>query len=373
MKFHNRHPIYLDFEYTIEILKYSIKTSKADIYQEVFDVIDNYFLGINEDQPLEKFEVEYFHSNLEKRIDNDLSDITGFNNTVQTKLMLIGKNASQESTNTEEYDIYIPLSIPYETYFDNAGDLIIDKIPSIDTIDFIEELNLDVYTDWDWDGGHTSDEEILTAPIRAQQTESFTATAGQTIFTLETIEMHPDDVTAEVNEYTLLTITVDGTELNSVDYTINSSTELELNAGLTAGQELIITTNNQIGTYFIFNGYKKSIMVQFYVDGDGYLGSTIEDNPYTDPKAYLTSAEPFYDFTVDDYYLTTDGYALANVDAATAITGGIMKTISAELYSTSPLKRALFDTPRYLNFDYASPNFAILKNVIPRLRSVNFE
>ena len=43
------------------------------------------------------------------------------------------------------------------------------------------------------------------------------------------------------------------------------------------------------------------------------------------------------------------------------------------MYRRSAIKMDLFKTNRNLNLVYKSPNFKVIKNVIPRLRSVTFE
>lgn len=305
LEFHNRHPIYLDFDYDLQVLKYDIKTSKADIHQEIFDVIDNTFTGTNETINLEKFEQEYFHSSIMKRIDQNLTDITGFNDTVTTKLLLTKKNVSVENTTQSYRDIFIPLAIPYEEYFDaSTGELITSVLPSINTTDFVAESDLDIYTDWSSVTGDVSEEEVIIAPIMA-------------------------DVGGTVSE---------------------------------------------VGAYYLFNSYRKYILVQFYVNGAGYddTTGTYAQPAYTEPKSYLTTSEGFYDFTTDAFYLTTEGYAVINESEVNSITGAISREIDPTLYTNSVLLMNMFDTPRYLNLNYASANFRVFKNIIPRLKSVTF-
>lgn len=371
LEFHNRHPIYLDFEYNLEILKYNIKTSKADIHQDVFNVINNYFTGVNEDKPIEDFEIEYFHSSLEKRIDNNLSDITGFNNSITTKIMLSKNNIAIENVVPDYRDIFIPLSIPFENYFDTDGELIISKLPSIDTNQFIE--GLDLYTDWSGLSGKQSNKEIIIVPIRGRQTEEIISNNGQDTFTLTTIQMHPDDVTAEVLTYNGVIVKVDGVILEQSEYEINSSTQIELNDSLTDNQVLEITVNNQLGVYYIFNAYRKFILIQLYVNAVGSQFDGPIENNYAEPKSYLTTNEGFYFFTNDTYYLTTEGYAVVTEDSLSAITGPIIRTIKTALYTSSSLTLDHFDNVKYLNFNYASPNFKTIRNVIPRLRKVTFQ
>jgi hypothetical protein len=304
LEFHNRHPIYLDFEYNFQILKYNITTSTADIHQDIFNVVDNAFTGTDDSINIEAFNTEYFHSSIMKRIDQNLTDITGINNTIKTSLLLTEKNVSAENTIQSYRDIFIPLSVPFETYFNTNGELISSVLPSIDTTDFIVESNLDIFTDWSGVTGDVSNDIIITAPIKAD---------------------------------------VGG-----------------------------VITN--VGVYYIFNSYRKYILIQLYVDAAGYGDESAASQPeHTEPKSYLTTTEGFYDFTIDDYYITTEGYALVSQTEVNSITGTIARTITSELYTDSVLLLSMFDTHRYLNLNYASANFKVFKNIIPRLKTVSFQ
>ena len=161
--FENRHPLYIDFSLTIDVMKYIVKTSKADIYQNIFNIVQRYFEGVdiegvvNIGEQLVKFDTEYFNSNLDRRIDTDLTDITGFSTDLITTIMLSEKNLTQQVANTDNYDIFIPLSVPYEDYFSGTGELISSMMPNINTLDFINSYELVV----DWGTPSTSDEETL--------------------------------------------------------------------------------------------------------------------------------------------------------------------------------------------------------------------
>lgn len=160
--YHNRHPLYIDFSYDMEIMKYNIQTSRADVHQATFDVINDYFKGLNETQPMEQFGSDYFHSNLEKRIDSDLTDITGFNNTPTYEILLNKKTLVAENDNLGNKDIIIPLAAPFERYFD-GDNLMPEKLPSIDTTDFMGIGQLT--TDWSGLTGNELGEQEITAPI----------------------------------------------------------------------------------------------------------------------------------------------------------------------------------------------------------------
>lgn len=155
----HRHPILLDFEFDIEILKYDITTSESSQNETIFNIIDDYFSS-NILHKLEDFETEFFRSNLIKRIDTQITDITGVNVTLRNSVTLYNKYIINEDLNKK---IIIPLGLPYENYYTNIGNLIPANMPSIDTIEFIDLKNLTV--DWSTLIGSESQEEIVDLNI----------------------------------------------------------------------------------------------------------------------------------------------------------------------------------------------------------------
>ena len=137
----HRHPVFLDFEFTIQILKYDITTSESSQNQLIFDIIDNYFY--NDLNKMENFETEFFISNLVKKIDTRVTDITGLNLSVKTSIILYNRNIINEN---DTKFISFALGLPYESYFDINGTFDTNKLPNIDTDEFINNKNLSV--DW---------------------------------------------------------------------------------------------------------------------------------------------------------------------------------------------------------------------------------
>lgn len=219
--FHHRHPIYINFDYEFDMLKYNKNTDISVIHRTLFECLDNCFTGNDETYYLERFNSEYFHTNVIKRIDYQISDLYGFNTTLNTYLVLNEKTCSVEQWDNRYKDIYIPLSLPYETIFDE-GFLDVERLPSIDTEDFItysisevddkdaferdsltenesylinkntvNVLNISIFTDWDnikTDSSSTYDndtgeEEVtlhqdrlgLVAPVKAKIVKTFDA------------------------------------------------------------------------------------------------------------------------------------------------------------------------------------------------------
>jgi hypothetical protein len=375
LSFQNRHPLFLDFDYDVNILKYNVKTSKADIHQQVFNVIDNFFTGSSDSIKTEDFEVEYFHSNLEKRIDTNITDLSGFNNTLNTTLMITSKNISKEGTNLNNNDLYIPLSVPYEKYFNNAGELVTSVLPTIDTVDFISEKGLNLYTDWSGVSGDVSQNKMIIAPVRLSNSESTTITTPTFNYILTNTTFGPDFTDADPGSYTydLFTVTVnDVVQVYGVDFTVSNNV-LQFTNSLQTNDVLNVTANSHVGYYQLFNSYKKTIIVHLYVNGSNVDNDA--DSPrqlFAEPAYYLTTTDGFYGFTSDSYYITTEAYALTDETAVTPLTGTIVRQVVPELYSLSPLYTEMFDTIRYMNFDYASPNFKVSQNVIPRLKTVEF-
>jgi len=148
----------------------------------------------------------------------------------------------------------------------------------------------------------------------------------------------------------------------------------------------------------LFNSYKKYIIAQLFVDArlaennnfydinestetesENDSGSESASNYLTVPKSYLTTTDNSYIHNetpeIDvEYYLTTSGFSIKlGEDDADQEEGNFVKIVSPSLYINSPIKIDLFRKNRYLNFAYESPNFAVLKNIMPRLKRVTFE
>ena len=137
LTFHHRHPLYLNFNYDFNILKYNIKQPTSEIHDTLFKALDNCFYG-NDSLNLEKFESEYFHTNIVKRIDYLISDLCGFTSSLKNQIVLNEKTLCVENWNSDYKDIYIPLCVPFEKYFTNSGFLDIERLPCIDTERFID-------------------------------------------------------------------------------------------------------------------------------------------------------------------------------------------------------------------------------------------
>lgn len=159
LEFVHRHPVFLDFEFDIEILKYDITSTESSQNEVIFNIIDDYFYK-NVLFKLEDFGTEFFKSNLIKKIDTQITDITGINITVKNNVILYNKNIVTEDSVS---NIIVSLGLPYENYYENNGDLIVSNIPDISTDLFIGTDNITV----DWSGltGNERQQMLVEANI----------------------------------------------------------------------------------------------------------------------------------------------------------------------------------------------------------------
>lgn len=461
--YHHRHPIFCEFNYEIEVLKYAIYENQASVREEIFNIINDAFKG-NDSVEYEKFEIEYFNASIIKRIQNRITDISGFKLQCLNRLVLNRRTLCIENQNPEYRDIYIPLHVPYEDYFDSEGYLLPDILPSIDTKDFAkyipdyaEHSTADIFTDWSWlqsdkdKGILQKNQSLIIAPIKIKHTFKYTVGENTEIRVIPIpFRIYPDQYsTLESSEYTYENVKVylRDTEKEPIDSqdilefdenngwynnserptTIYLGNNVELKE--TNYVEIIYTGN--CGFYYLFNSYTKEILIHLFVDGtvDGYrdealAGGDVDpgmDNQecylysiddyylntnndyylYTEaqlesnqnyvqladfipksrltysaatnsPMAYLYSVDTKYLYTSDSYYLTTNGY-IQTSDEENSYTGPIVKDINENMYLRSALKADLFLRNRYLDLRYQSPNFQVIRNVIPYLRTVEFK
>jgi hypothetical protein len=152
---------------------------------------------------------------------------------------------------------------------------------------------------------------------------------------------------------------------------INQGTNIDLNEG----DEVKVTMSGLTGKYYLFNDYRKYIIIQLLVNAEGYGGdSTDGDEVFSEPKSYLTTVDGYYGYTDNDYYITTQGYVIERPSDTSIDTGSAEDYVASNQYLYTPLKLQNFiGVTSYLNFNYASPNFKVYKNIIPRLKEVTFK
>lgn len=402
LDFHNRNPLYVYFDYYISILKYSISDSKESIHSTIFDNIDNAFTGTDDDMKFEDFSTDYYNSTLDNRIYEILGDKKGYDLELTSKILLNEKTISTETSVSELKDLYIPLCTPYENYFDSDGYLQTDMLPSIDTEEFVSYTNNnemgDIYTDWssineDIANGITqSDDSLICAKVMVDVTNTITLdqddvdedyNEGQLSLEFANILIQPDDITVlddvsvEVT-YLNTSVKLNGVEIPNdkgtgwfVDY-LDGSVLYIRNVDIVAGDVVTISNPQQCGYYYLHNDYKTYIQIHLFVSGYNYTeGVTSSETSYTSPMSYFYSSDGKYIDTTDTYYITSEGYVSSDVDTIDDAT--IVSTISMYNYKYTPLAMNLFRQSRFLDLKYQNDSFQVSGNVMPRLRSVNFE
>jgi hypothetical protein len=137
LQLHNVYPFYMDFDYTVNIVRYSLTRSKQDTHQSVFDISKTFF-----ENHVNDFNNQYFHSNLIKRIDTDLIDLSGVNINVFPKINIFSKNINEYfTTKRTEMNCTFYLGMPYEYLYDDV-DIKDNVLPSLNTNNFIEAGDL---------------------------------------------------------------------------------------------------------------------------------------------------------------------------------------------------------------------------------------
>lgn len=155
-----RNPVYIDFDYEMSIVKYNTKLSRQETHQNAFNVISSYFMSA-----LESGESDYFNSNIIKKVDTEITDMSGLNLTVTTTIPLYPSNINVERNNIAEKSITIYLGVPYDTYLTDYG-IVSEVLPSIDTQLSIGKLTVD-FTNITYNDGVTlaSNSEYFYFPV----------------------------------------------------------------------------------------------------------------------------------------------------------------------------------------------------------------
>jgi hypothetical protein len=132
MQLNHRQPLYINFDYKIDIVKYDISKSPKTVNLIAFSTIDTYF-----QEKLEKFDSEYLTSNIQRVLDVELGYSTGVNIELSLSGTLCEDMIDQYYLeNFNRKDIIVSLSWPYETLLNPDNSLDLNKLPKIDTPDF---------------------------------------------------------------------------------------------------------------------------------------------------------------------------------------------------------------------------------------------
>ena len=143
---HHRHPMYVNFDFLVDIVKYDMTKSKTEINKKVFDGINTYFI----DQ-IEKFDSDYLNSNLQRTLDTILTYQSGIGYEIKVSGTLFKEMKNDfyyymmdEATGEWIPDpaklplptkIHATLDFPFENMFVDVEDGHLDPslLPTIDT------------------------------------------------------------------------------------------------------------------------------------------------------------------------------------------------------------------------------------------------
>ena len=133
MKHNHRKPVYMDFDYFIKITKYDLSNTYSKTNKDIFNIINNYFKNY-----IEVFNTEYFHSNLQRRIDESLGETNGVELNLTNKIVL-NKNMYDNFyiERHAQKEILIKLAFPFENLYEDGLNLTNERfLPIIDTENF---------------------------------------------------------------------------------------------------------------------------------------------------------------------------------------------------------------------------------------------
>jgi len=131
MDLHYRHPVYYDFEFECDVVKYNLGLSKEETHLTIFKTINEYFVNY-----LEKFGAEFLNSNLQRIIDRTLTYKSGIVYTLKVKGVLHRRMIDRYYKDVESRNVIrFFLELPYENIY-SGNEVLYDKVPRIDTSDF---------------------------------------------------------------------------------------------------------------------------------------------------------------------------------------------------------------------------------------------
>lgn len=386
--FHHRHPLYLNFNYVFTILRYNLENTVLETHEKLFNILDNCFNG-NDSINLEKFETEYFHTNIVKRIDFAISDLCGFTSDVETQIVLNEKTCCMENWHPEYKDIFIPLAVPFEKYFTDDGFLDTSRLPNIDTEKFINMkfgdvtttkvtntlITGDLYTDWSRiKNDQTNRKELIgtddrdytdiatrlfVVPIKIKMKCSFTGNSillsADNLMPVRFMIAPNNDADESFNNFVVKIYNdkkLKYTFSNNSEYKFSNFFNLywktrkdlyftdDFKRFVSSEDTIVLEYTRTCGYYYLFNGFKKEILIHLFVNGmyegfttavngmkkndyyDHYIEKINEtylynetylnddtnyvDITYTRPRSYIYHSTPrSYLCTVDKMYLTS--------------------------------------------------------------------
>jgi len=166
IKSYYRQPVYCDFDFRINLLQSNIAAQQHAIRKSVFEIMNNYFL-----YNIERFETQFFLSDIVTAVKEYVSSIDGFNIDFTTSLVL---HRTMYDYYSREFDsnkkiIFVPLAFPFERIYDiSTGDLVTTYLPQISG-----SSGYDLFADfdnfWTGDGSNTPNinSEVIACPIHS--------------------------------------------------------------------------------------------------------------------------------------------------------------------------------------------------------------
>ncbi len=146
MEAHYRHPLFVNFDFNCDIVKYDVTKSNEEVNNGVFGEFNDYFLN-----NIEKFGSEYINSNIQRVIDKYLSYKSGITYSVNVSGSLCREMLDTFNTELNTLEMYTcatrlnrnvikcSLAFPFENMFvENLNTVIVntDLVPKIDTEEF---------------------------------------------------------------------------------------------------------------------------------------------------------------------------------------------------------------------------------------------
>jgi len=142
IELNDRHPVFIDFFYEIEMAKYS-SINKAYVHNTLFDIMKKYFF-----EELEQYDVDYYNSTLIKKMDVSAGDSSGFDYTFKTKINFFRAQIKDELAvdGSISKKIVMNLAVNEQKIY-GVSDINVDVLPSIFGKDFNFDIESDEYKD----------------------------------------------------------------------------------------------------------------------------------------------------------------------------------------------------------------------------------
>jgi len=163
IKSYYRQPVYCDFDFRVNLIQSNISAQQHTIRKNVFEVMNNFFL-----YNLEKFEEQFFLTNIVTAIEEYISSVDGFNIDFETSLVLHRVMYDYKSREFDQNQkiIFIPLAFPFERIYDvSTGNLITTYLPQISGNGYDLFVDFDAFWTGDGTGTPNINSDVIGCPI----------------------------------------------------------------------------------------------------------------------------------------------------------------------------------------------------------------